>query len=59
MTLPRVIICLILFPIIMYGFSSLLHLASDNYGYFGLVLTIIALLTSVVLIGKSLGVDFS
>ena len=59
MTLPRLIVCLILFPIMMYGFVSLMHFAEDNYGHVGLILTIVVVLTSVVLAGKALGVNYS
>ena len=59
MTLPRTIICLILFPIIMFGFWYLLHLASDSYGYLGLAVAGAAILGFVVTTGKLLGVDFS
>jgi hypothetical protein len=59
MTIPRTIICLILFPIIMYVWWYLLHSASENYGYLGLALTGAAILGGLVVTGKLLGVDFS
>ena len=59
MTLPRAIVCLIVFASFMFGFVSLMHFVADNYGNFPLLLTIIALITAVVLAGKALGVDYS
>ena len=52
MTLPRVIACLILFPILMGGISYLLYSAADSYGYLGVGLDYSCVLTSMVLIGK-------
>ena len=59
MTLPRAIVCLIVFASFMFGFVSLMHFVADNYGNFPLLLTILWSLPSVVLTGKALGVDYS
>ena len=59
MTLPRAIVCVIVFSTFMFGFMSLMHFVADNYGNFPLLLTILVVLTLVVLVGKALGVDYS
>ena len=52
MTLPRVIACLILFPIVMGGISYLLHSAADSYGILGVGLTTAAIFSFMYVTGK-------
>ena len=59
MTLPRVIACLILFPILMFGIVSTLRFALDGYGFFGLAVAWLSIFGFMYVTGKWMGADFS
>lgn len=59
MTLPRAIICVVLFVPFMYGIVWLLRFSIDNYGYLGFGVMWLGILSFMLVTGRWIGADFS